>query len=416
MESANDWTVKLEFYTSDNSLTFGTGFFINIPATASHEVILTAAHNLIDAKGKPTKDLIVHLPRVDPNGPPDAPAVIARYPVPDADIRISASYRKKQTDNDAEDFGAILLPRGAVRGYGFGYSLKLAYEQTLRGDVYVSGYRAMTPPGHPITSSGLCICCYDKQLEYRAETEQGISGSPVWFEFERVQTVVAIQYVANHLYIFLRVMTLSCSNRAARRGGGSRGSRITLALLREVFSWVSGVGQYAVQLRALDGPKKSQGPKLPKPGIFLHFSKDWDFGRVKLGAGSLLDVLPVQTSSGQGNSEMLALAVENEWVFFNPMKNEVKLVDRLRDGCLFKKGNIKLKKKSMRIVVKTGGREYQLKMQCSMIDEFDGDDAESSEVSLVRYPEDNDDLVRTCLSSSEKMLIVSIQFTEFTFE
>lgn len=172
-----NWTVKLEFHVN-GALTTGSGFFVNFPDCA-YDVVLTAAHNLISPAGTLSSDLTVLL------------AVGTR--VPATNFHVSAAYKVQQTPVD--DYGAILLPRApsGVPRDGYPFSMRLAFEDAFKGSIYVSGYRADTQPGQPKTSSGACVGCYAEQLEYKAGTEQGISGSPVWIEYHGLQTAVAIQ-------------------------------------------------------------------------------------------------------------------------------------------------------------------------------------------------------------------------------
>ncbi|THH20746.1 hypothetical protein EW146_g693 [Bondarzewia mesenterica] len=353
LELVKEWTVKLEFHV-EGVLTYGSGFFVNIPDT-SYDVILTAAHNLISPTGKFSSNLTVLL------------ADGSLMPV--TDFRVSEAYKAKQTP--MVDYGAILLPRpstGARGGYPF--NMKLAYEDSFKGDIYVSGYRVETPPGHPTTSSGRCVGCYAEQLEYKAVTEQGISGSPVWIEYQGLQTVIAIH---NHR-----------PEKARARTGGSRGSRLTPKLLRDVFAWAS-VGEYGVELRAQD-PRSTP----PLRRLYLNFSDDFAFARVRLGSGTKFDVLPVYATSEKA---LYAMTVGGKWVTFNVARKELVLTEKMRDGSLFKKANVKLKKKAMRIVLENEGISYQLRMQGTRIRERDGEDAESSEVSMVEYPLANNEMI-----------------------
>lgn len=180
------------------------------------------------------------------------------------------------------------------------------------------------------------------------------------------------------LGLCLDSLTLQCSNhRPARNGAGSRGSRLTPALLREIFGWVS-AGEYGVRLRA-----QGKTTMLPPRGLYLNFSEDFEFGRVRLGSGTIFDVLPAHVTP---EKVLYALAVGTKWVMFNNARKEVVLTENMRDGCLFMKANVKIKKKTMQIVVEKEGKSYQLQMQGTRIREFDGEDAESSEVSMVEYP------------------------------
>jgi len=356
LDAINGWVRQLSF-TRDRGLHYGSGFLFHIPG-ASHDVILTAAHNLIGPNGDLSTEIRVNS---------------SRQSVPESDIRVSAAYKIKQTAET--DFGAILMPRSS-EGSGFGYSIRLAFEEHFKGELSVSGYRVPLGPqqsARPVTSTGPCVGCYKQQIEYRAETEQGISGSPVWMEYQGAPVAVAIH---NH--------------RPERKRGGSRGSRITPQLLREVFGWV-GVGNYGIKLRA-QGKKASPGP--PR-GLYLNFSENFPFARVRLGSGTAFDVLPAHATR---DKELYALAMGEKWVMFNIARQEAGLKDEITDKCLFSKSNVK--KKTMRITVEDNGRTYQLRMQGKRIKETgDEEDAESSEVSFVSYPDMSLEL-----------------FTEFSFE
>ncbi|ETW77754.1 hypothetical protein HETIRDRAFT_453887 [Heterobasidion irregulare TC 32-1] len=347
-----NWTVKLEFHVN-GALTTGSGFFVNFPDCA-YDVVLTAAHNLISPAGTLSSDLTVLL------------ADGTR--VPATNFRVSDAYKVQQTPVD--DYGAILLPRApsGVPRDGYPFSMRLAFEDAFKGSIYVSGYRADTQPGQPKTSSGACVGCYAEQLEYKAGTEQGISGSPVWIEYQGLQTAVAIH-----------------NRRPERARGGSRGSRLSPKLLREVFVWAS-VGEYGVELSAQ--ASIATRALLPARGLYLSFPEDFPFARVRLGSGTKLDVLPAYATSETVLYAMMT--VDRKWVTFNPAKGELVLSERMRDGSLFKKANVKLKKKAMRIVVESGGKSYQLRVQGTRIRKADGENAESSEVSMVEYPMEND--------------------------
>ncbi|KAE8391716.1 hypothetical protein BDV23DRAFT_182302 [Aspergillus alliaceus] len=118
----------------------GNGFFINIPSI-QRRFILTAGHNLIEVTGQRIRDLVM-----DP---------------------------------------------------GFGMVLKLAYEERLDCELCVTGIRSSKSTEHAVTSSGQCMnpIFNENQLEYTAETEKGISGSPMWIIYDGSPTAVAIQYV-----------------------------------------------------------------------------------------------------------------------------------------------------------------------------------------------------------------------------
>lgn len=111
------------------------------------------------------------------------------------DFFISAAYRNNPTHESAEfDYGAIFVPKlkkSDVRGFGF--ALKLGHDNLQKKDLAISGYRAKTPQGHPVISTGSCMGCWENQLEYKVNTEQGLSGSPVYMPYRGHEAVVAIQ-------------------------------------------------------------------------------------------------------------------------------------------------------------------------------------------------------------------------------
>lgn len=112
--------------------------------------------------------------------------------------------------NAIYDYGAILLDQkwrsGRLRP-GFAFNLVLGLAPPLdasgeRGDVLqnqvlcVSGYRPEDSPSNsPRRSDGNCVQTSGYQLVYKANSQQGMSGGPVWLGFRGVETVVAIQCV-----------------------------------------------------------------------------------------------------------------------------------------------------------------------------------------------------------------------------
>lgn len=177
----NNWTVKLTFKDVLGTNRDGSGFLVHF--SASYDVILTAGHNMISSKA-PTTDMKVHI------------GSVAVIPVTQSQYRVSASYSSDQTKEE-DDFGAILLPLGTFAQYnvrcGFGYSLRLAYEEHLGGRMFVTGYRAITKAGAPDQADGVFVTCTANQLQYTANTEAGLSGSPVWMEYQGAPCVVAVQ-------------------------------------------------------------------------------------------------------------------------------------------------------------------------------------------------------------------------------
>jgi V8-like Glu-specific endopeptidase len=115
------------------------------------------------------------------------------------------------------DYGAIFVSRaaGSQPKPGFGYSLKFGTDEDVKGRVHVTGYKgrekkagAAVPAGTTsdlgelVESSGK-YAGDGSQLLYEADTEQGMSGSPVWVEHNGYPTVVGIQLVrVFFFYIF----------------------------------------------------------------------------------------------------------------------------------------------------------------------------------------------------------------------
>ncbi|KAH9828789.1 uncharacterized protein C8Q71DRAFT_863729 [Rhodofomes roseus] len=362
------WTVKLEFRIG-GQLATGSGFHINVP-DCSKAIILTAGHNLLAVDGTRSTELAVLEPGEGPSGP-------AKYIVPDDDIHISKAFTGEH-GKPAVDWGVILYPRDRFKGSmkdrgGFGYSLRLGHAQHVKGTLYVSGYQGVTMPGHPITSSGPLVAAYTDWLEYRPKTEQGISGSVVWTEYKGHPTVIAIHN--------------SSPDPTKRKTGGSRGTRLTAALLSEVFRFAN-VGQWNVRLRAHGTPK--QVKLLPKRGLFLCFPEGFPFARVRLGPGTAVNLLPAEVTK---NTKQYAIEVQGKWALFNVQKQQVTLSADVREESLFTvmdKSAKNSKETAVEIVIEGKEKRMQVRVRGEKLkgleDDCDDEDAESSEVSMVPYP------------------------------
>ena len=177
----------------------GTGFYINLPG-AKEDIILTAGHNLISETKQRSTSLCVLGSAVP-------------ITVPDEKFKICSRYEDDPGPKQAVyDYGAIFVPRGANHynqpKLGFGYSLKLGIDEDLKGRVHVTGYKGREKKANPknrpaggaassslgelVESSGR-YAGDGSQLLYEADTEQGMSGSPVWVEHNGYPTVVGIQ-------------------------------------------------------------------------------------------------------------------------------------------------------------------------------------------------------------------------------
>lgn len=153
VQNRNEWIVKLQF-EQDGETHYGTGFYVNIPHQASRNrdvhVILTAGHNLVDSRGKMSQNLQILQPAG--RGPPISQGQGLQ-------LFVSESYRSNPSQaNAANDYGAILVPRGSIAGspraFGFGFALKLGHDNLRGDDLDVSGYRVDSTPGQPETSAG----------------------------------------------------------------------------------------------------------------------------------------------------------------------------------------------------------------------------------------------------------------------
>lgn len=216
IDTVNDWVVKLTFNRVGEAKGLsGNGFFLNLPGVEDRHIILTAAHNLMkDRERSFNLRVIYNNPyEVDPSDPTK---VIFAYPAKpgsnpafiDIEVENTApntyiceGYASGSKDPSA-DYGVICIPRTSPNGpKGFGFSLNLAFKTVFKGTVHVSGFRAprgdasTEPPKtiRPVTSSGSKMIYHKDHVEYWANTEPGISGSPVWVEYNRFIAAVAIQ-------------------------------------------------------------------------------------------------------------------------------------------------------------------------------------------------------------------------------
>ncbi|KAG8802280.1 hypothetical protein FRC16_010022 [Serendipita sp. 398] len=364
LEGEKDSMVRLEF-ANDGQPSSGTAFIVKIPGSKK-TVILTAAHNLRSSTLKPT----TNLQAVFRDG-----KIVA---IDHATCYVPPEY--KGSDSSIGDWAAIFLDKSIHGDKGFNFSLALSYTEKIQGEVSVIAYRDPTPAYSPEIASGRCKTCFEEQVEYLAKTEQGNSGAPVCVAYRGYMTVIAIH-----------------NRRPAYRKGGSTGARLTRQLMMKVFE-LSGALETDVMLRGWGDPR---GKKYSVPrGLHLIFPEDWTFGRVRLGTGSKFDVIPVY-SGPEGDRYALwttATSATGKWVRFDVPQDQVELVDILKDESHFAKSNVS-KTGWMKIVVDgpkedgTAPKRYQLSLAGTMIMEGDPDDEETSEVSFVEYPKEEDDKI-----------------------
>lgn len=185
----------------------GTGFFINLP-DAPDNVILTAGHNLIRSSGERTREMKVHITLL-PAQPNCAPQILVQDVDPST-IRICPDFEKNPvaSENKINDWGMILLPATKPKRPGFGFNLRLAFQEfgkkvraydeakdKIVETAYIPHMRVTSFTAErsgPLVVEGEERLRKD-QLEYSIDTEEGMSGSPVWMEDRGGECVVAIQ-------------------------------------------------------------------------------------------------------------------------------------------------------------------------------------------------------------------------------
>ena len=214
-----------DFQGENNEQSFGTGFFVNIPGS-SHDIILTAGHNLMDARGVTTKELKAYVTAAPSRQPPSQSknndAQVQTITVDPGAVKINPKF-KEDSDTSGEnakinDWGMILIPPSnpKVRRPGFGFNLRLAFQdfgehqksldkfitkEVTRAyipEMRMGSYRAGDRPGTSIERSGRLATSGEErlrsyQLEYDIVAEEGMSGSPVWMANRGGECVVAIQ-------------------------------------------------------------------------------------------------------------------------------------------------------------------------------------------------------------------------------
>lgn len=145
--------------------------------------------------------------------------------MPSSALHVCPRYFEDPNEANAiYDYGIILRerdPKAPLRGFGFNLMLGLApplkdgsmadnEPDVLQGrSLYVSGYRPQDSPsnGPPRRPEGSCVQTNSHQLVYKARTEEGMSGGPVWLGFRGVETVVGIQYVCISCFSTKSILT-----------------------------------------------------------------------------------------------------------------------------------------------------------------------------------------------------------------
>ena len=211
LDTINNWVVKLTFKRFGEAEPLsGSGFFLNLPDIQDKHVILTAAHNLIlnQRRSLDLKVIFNNPFDIDPDNSEkvkfadDKHGAIIEVPVDNTkgsrNVHICNDY--KGEGDPSVDYGVITIPRTSANGpQGFGFSLALAYGKSFKGNV--SGFKIdkSIPPIkktlRPATSSALNMTYHKNHVKYQATTEKGMSGSPVWVEYQTYLAVIAIQCV-----------------------------------------------------------------------------------------------------------------------------------------------------------------------------------------------------------------------------
>jgi len=212
LDTINNWVVKLTFRKFGEAEPLsGSGFFLNLPDIQDKHVILTAAHNLIlNQRRSLDVKVIYNNPfeiESDHTGEKvkfadDKHGAIIEVPIDNTEgsrnVHICKAYNGG--GDPSVDYGVITIPRTSANGpRGFGFSLALAYGTSLNGNI--SGFKTdksiplVKKTLRPPTSSAFNMTYHKNHVKYQATTEKGMSGSPVWVEYQKYLAVVAIQCV-----------------------------------------------------------------------------------------------------------------------------------------------------------------------------------------------------------------------------
>ncbi|PYH90173.1 hypothetical protein BO71DRAFT_463146 [Aspergillus ellipticus CBS 707.79] len=327
--STRTWVVKLTFVKNGNECT-GTGFFVNLPGAniiikegepgIPVDVILTAGHNLIDHGRMRTTDLKIHFLAVQQEETKDEgdqghkehrkiQDLEQIVEIEDAwRVCISPPYendpRERKRDSK-HDWGAIFISQEGEHHHP-GFQLNLFYALNTKDghgpvddllkacNVHVEGYRIGTKVGSPAVSSGKGEVKTPHQLQYHAETEQGISGSPVWAASNGQEVVLAIH----------------TTGQLPKKSGGVR---LSYEVLDTLFRWTN-VGYRSSTLRVHHRVKnpnskptksnagKSKEPKkTPLDPLYLRFPDPDSDAVVRLGKdrqNTAFDIIPAVTQYG----------------------------------------------------------------------------------------------------------------------
>ncbi|PTB61329.1 hypothetical protein BBK36DRAFT_1164168 [Trichoderma citrinoviride] len=178
--------VRLQFRFGENRR-HGTGFFVNLPSP-KYDVILTAAHNLIDGNNVRATELMVIYGDNDAEFPTKV-EICPQY------VDILGTWPKSD-ERAVHDYGVILLAKDKTREKkrpGLGLSLELGSKGTLQKPKEVRVYGYGETAGNDFVESSGPLAEVSDHLEYHATTEIGMSGSPVWIPYGGQPMAVGIQ-------------------------------------------------------------------------------------------------------------------------------------------------------------------------------------------------------------------------------
>ncbi|KAL7915087.1 hypothetical protein GGI35DRAFT_474782 [Trichoderma velutinum] len=362
--------------------TYGTGFFVNFPCN-TYDVILTAAHNLINDQKVTVQSLKVFCAKAEKNAKNNGEGSNKDEiePEPVAGFKICPRYieiletKPNSSDKGSYDYGIILLVKDVTKEsnrQGLGLNLGLSSHLTLQGskDANVSGYGGSDPTSPLQHSSGRLKLGMKQCVEYKAPTEQGMSGSPVWIPYGGHPVVVGIHNM-----------------RPKQTNGGSRGTKITEEVFRTICAWLD-IGFFGKRLCAI-------GKKNKPHNTYLSFFQHSDFAKVFLGSSEeatnqdnvTFDIMPTTIfPRWTGRQVLYAFKFHRPptwsdekkcWVEWQPKQQRAILVDTLKDVNLVRLDE-KLLKGKRRLLVLIPALGDQSKMQELRMydDDRDEDDIE----------------------------------------
>ncbi|KKO98079.1 hypothetical protein THAR02_09823 [Trichoderma harzianum] len=365
--------------------TYGTGFFVNFPCS-TYDVILTAAHNLINNEKVTVeiKNLKVFCEKPAKAAKNNEEGSKKDEPEPElvVDFKICPQYIKilenkpNSPDKGSYDYGIILLAKDKTKEsnrQGLGLNLGLSSSFNLQGSkvANVCGYGGQNLTCLLQHSSGSIKSSGKQCVEYKAPTEQGMSGSPVWIPYGGHPMVVGIHNM-----------------RPKIKTGGSRGTKITEEVFRTICAWL-GIGFFGKRLCAI-------GKKNKPHNTYLSFFQNSDFAKVFLGSSKeamdqdnvTFDIMPTTIFPRWTGRQVLyafkfhrpsAWSDEKKcWVEWQPRQQRAILVDTLKDVNLVRLDEKPLKtgKKRRLVLIPTPGDPTKFQELRLYDDDRDEDDIE----------------------------------------